>query len=113
MLEEGRGPGTIVRPHSLGHPRPTRLSPLSPSAASAKEDAKWLQWVTRQFEMIAGEDGETGLQESKRALNAEEARAHLGMGPWVRVSRRTSSLVCRARCRAGGKRCSRPPGPHF
>ncbi|XP_023601626.1 NADPH oxidase 5 [Myotis lucifugus] len=36
---------------------------------SAKEDAKWLQWVTHQFETIAGED----RQEFKTALNVKES----------------------------------------
>uniref|UniRef100_A0A8D1TN80 NADPH oxidase 5 n=1 Tax=Sus scrofa TaxID=9823 RepID=A0A8D1TN80_PIG len=40
---------------------------------SAEEDAKWLQWVTHQFETIAGEDGEINLQEFKRALNVKES----------------------------------------
>lgn len=40
---------------------------------SAEDDAKWLQWVTRQFETIAGEDREISLQEFKTALNVKEA----------------------------------------
>ncbi|XP_057579295.1 NADPH oxidase 5 [Hippopotamus amphibius kiboko] len=40
---------------------------------SAEEDTKWLQWVTRQFETIAGEDGEINLQDFKRALNVKES----------------------------------------
>ncbi|XP_068410660.1 sperm equatorial segment protein 1 isoform X2 [Eschrichtius robustus] len=40
---------------------------------SAEEDAKWLQWVTHQFETIAGEDREINLQELKRALNVKES----------------------------------------
>ncbi|XP_054571486.1 NADPH oxidase 5 [Eptesicus fuscus] len=40
---------------------------------SAKEDAKWLQWVTHQFETIAGEDREINLQEFKTALNVKES----------------------------------------
>lgn len=43
---------------------------------SAKEDAKWLQWVTQQFETIAGEDREIDLQEFKTALNVKEASVH-------------------------------------
>ncbi|XP_006920278.1 NADPH oxidase 5 isoform X2 [Pteropus alecto] len=39
---------------------------------SAKEDAKWLQWVTQQFETIAGENEEINLQEFKTALNVKE-----------------------------------------
>ncbi|XP_046930392.1 NADPH oxidase 5 [Lynx rufus] len=40
---------------------------------SAEEDAKWLQWVTHQFETIAGEDREINLQEFKTALNVKES----------------------------------------
>ncbi|KAM5339339.1 NADPH oxidase 5-like [Glossophaga mutica] len=40
---------------------------------SVKEDAKWLQWVTRQFETIAGEDRVINLQEFKTALNVKES----------------------------------------
>ncbi|MBZ3891188.1 NADPH oxidase 5 [Sciurus carolinensis] len=40
---------------------------------SAEEDAKWLQWVTQQFENIARKDREINLQEFKRALNVKEA----------------------------------------
>ncbi|EFB19538.1 hypothetical protein PANDA_009435, partial [Ailuropoda melanoleuca] len=40
---------------------------------STEEDAKWLQWVTHQFETIAGKDGEINLQEFKAALNVKEA----------------------------------------
>ncbi|XP_062062196.1 NADPH oxidase 5 isoform X1 [Lepus europaeus] len=43
------------------------------STLSAEEDAKWLQWVTRQFEAIAGEDREINLQEFKAALNVKES----------------------------------------
>lgn len=47
---------------------------------SAKEDAKWLQWVTQQFETIAGEDREIDLQEFKTALNVKEASVHSRSG---------------------------------
>ncbi|XP_029808256.1 NADPH oxidase 5 isoform X2 [Suricata suricatta] len=40
---------------------------------SSEEDAKWLQWVTHQFETIAGEDREISLQEFKTALNVKES----------------------------------------
>uniref|UniRef100_A0A452U5C3 NADPH oxidase 5 n=1 Tax=Ursus maritimus TaxID=29073 RepID=A0A452U5C3_URSMA len=40
---------------------------------STEEDAKWLQWVTHQFETIAGKDGEINLQEFKAALNVKES----------------------------------------
>lgn len=47
---------------------------------NAKEDAKWLQWVTRQFKTIAGEDQVINLQEFKTALNVKEASVHCGSG---------------------------------
>lgn len=62
---------------------------------SAEEDAKWLQWVTHQFETIAGEDGEINLQEFKRALNVKEASVHSRAGPYVHILWRKSNLVCR------------------
>ncbi|XP_049761768.1 NADPH oxidase 5 isoform X1 [Elephas maximus indicus] len=40
---------------------------------NAEEDAKWLQWVTQQFESVAGEDREISLQEFKTALNVKES----------------------------------------
>uniref|UniRef100_A0A8C0N2X3 NADPH oxidase 5 n=1 Tax=Canis lupus familiaris TaxID=9615 RepID=A0A8C0N2X3_CANLF len=40
---------------------------------STEEDAKWLQWVTHQFETIAGKDREINLQQFKTALNVKEA----------------------------------------
>ncbi|KAL4701712.1 hypothetical protein H8959_015716, partial [Pygathrix nigripes] len=40
---------------------------------SAKEDARWLRWLTQQFKTIAGEDGEISLQEFKSALHVKEA----------------------------------------
>ncbi|XP_011795944.1 PREDICTED: NADPH oxidase 5 [Colobus angolensis palliatus] len=40
---------------------------------SAKEDARWLRWVTQQFKTIAGEDGEISLQEFKSALHVKES----------------------------------------
>ncbi|XP_059036917.1 NADPH oxidase 5 isoform X1 [Mustela lutreola] len=40
---------------------------------STEEDTKWLQWVTHQFETIAGEDREIDLQEFKAALNVKES----------------------------------------
>lgn len=47
---------------------------------SAKEDAKWLQWVTQQFETIAGENEEINLQEFKTALNVKEASVYFKSG---------------------------------
>uniref|UniRef100_A0A8I3P191 NADPH oxidase 5 n=1 Tax=Canis lupus familiaris TaxID=9615 RepID=A0A8I3P191_CANLF len=40
---------------------------------STEEDAKWLQWVTHQFETIAGKDREINLQQFKTALNVKES----------------------------------------
>ncbi|NXH09561.1 NOX5 oxidase, partial [Bucco capensis] len=40
---------------------------------SAAEDAEWLQWVTKQFENIAGEDKEISLEEFKAALQVKES----------------------------------------
>ncbi|XP_069722702.1 NADPH oxidase 5 isoform X3 [Phaenicophaeus curvirostris] len=50
---------------------------LHPSAGShtmsAAEDAEWLQWVTKQFGSIAGEDKEIDLEEFKTALQVKES----------------------------------------
>ncbi|XP_073506965.1 NADPH oxidase 5 [Phyllobates terribilis] len=40
---------------------------------STDEDAKWLDWVTKQFESIAGEDKEIDLEEFKTALKVKES----------------------------------------
>ncbi|KAG8574912.1 hypothetical protein GDO81_009385, partial [Engystomops pustulosus] len=40
---------------------------------SADEDTKWLEWVTKQFESIAGEDKEIDLEEFKTALKVKES----------------------------------------
>uniref|UniRef100_A0A8P0PN53 NADPH oxidase 5 n=1 Tax=Canis lupus familiaris TaxID=9615 RepID=A0A8P0PN53_CANLF len=40
---------------------------------STEEDAKWLQWVTHQFETIAEKDREINLQQFKTALNVKES----------------------------------------
>ncbi|XP_028307631.1 NADPH oxidase 5 [Gouania willdenowi] len=37
------------------------------------EDARWLEWVTKQFEIIAGEDKEIDLDEFKTALKVKES----------------------------------------
>lgn len=57
------------------------LAGLSPPATAAKlvtmsldEDARWLEWVTKQFETIAGEDKEIDLEEFKTALKVKEVR---------------------------------------
>ncbi|XP_036592479.1 NADPH oxidase 5 [Trichosurus vulpecula] len=43
------------------------------SAMNTDDDAKWLEWVSRQFEAIAGEDREIDLQEFKTALKVKES----------------------------------------
>ncbi|XP_069385186.1 NADPH oxidase 5 [Paralichthys olivaceus] len=40
---------------------------------SLDEDARWLEWVTRQFESIAGDDKEIDLDEFKMALKVKES----------------------------------------
>ncbi|XP_074141319.1 NADPH oxidase 5 [Sminthopsis crassicaudata] len=40
---------------------------------NADDDAKWLEWVSHQFETIAGEDREIDLQEFKTALKVKES----------------------------------------
>lgn len=39
---------------------------------SVDADARWLDWVTRQFESIAGEDQEIDIDEFKTALKVKE-----------------------------------------
>lgn len=39
---------------------------------SSEEDARWLDWVTKQFEIIAGDDKEISLDEFKTALKVKE-----------------------------------------
>ena len=41
---------------------------------SLDEDTRWLEWVTKQFEAIAGEDKEIDLEEFKTALKVKEVR---------------------------------------
>lgn len=36
------------------------------------EDARWLEWVTKQFESIAGDNKEIDLVEFKSALKVKE-----------------------------------------
>uniref|UniRef100_A0A8C7K2D5 NADPH oxidase 5 n=1 Tax=Oncorhynchus kisutch TaxID=8019 RepID=A0A8C7K2D5_ONCKI len=43
------------------------------STMSLDEDARWLEWVTKQFESIAGEDKEIDLEEFKTALKVKES----------------------------------------
>ncbi|MEE6503518.1 hypothetical protein FKM82_004844 [Ascaphus truei] len=40
---------------------------------STEDDSKWLEWVTKQFECIAGEDKEIDLEEFKTALKVKES----------------------------------------
>ncbi|CAL8375158.1 unnamed protein product [Arctogadus glacialis] len=40
---------------------------------SLDEDTRWLEWVTKQFEAIAGEDKEINLEEFKTALKVKES----------------------------------------
>uniref|UniRef100_A0A8C5CP21 NADPH oxidase 5 n=1 Tax=Gadus morhua TaxID=8049 RepID=A0A8C5CP21_GADMO len=40
---------------------------------SLDEDTRWLEWVTKQFEAIAGEDKEIDLEEFKTALKVKES----------------------------------------
>ncbi|XP_072241414.1 NADPH oxidase 5 [Leuresthes tenuis] len=40
---------------------------------SVDEDARWLEWVTKQFESIAGDDKEIDLEEFKTALKVKES----------------------------------------
>ncbi|XP_078139365.1 NADPH oxidase 5 isoform X2 [Centroberyx gerrardi] len=40
---------------------------------SLDEDARWLEWVTKQFESIAGDDKEIDLEEFKTALKVKES----------------------------------------
>lgn len=44
---------------------------------SLDEDARWLEWVTKQFESIAGDDKEIDLDEFKTALKVKEVRNFL------------------------------------
>ncbi|KAJ8417185.1 hypothetical protein AAFF_G00284120 [Aldrovandia affinis] len=43
------------------------------STMNLDEDARWLEWVTKQFESIAGEDKEIDLDEFKTALKVKES----------------------------------------
>ncbi|NXG44643.1 NOX5 oxidase, partial [Psilopogon haemacephalus] len=47
--------------------------PAGSCTMSTGEDAKWLQWVTKQFESIAGEDKEINLEEFRTALQVKES----------------------------------------
>lgn len=57
--------------------RVTESLSVFPAAAAAAimsldEDARWLEWVTKQFESIAGDDKEIDLDEFKTALKVKE-----------------------------------------
>lgn len=41
---------------------------------SLDDDTRWLEWVTKQFETIAGDDKEIDLNEFKTALKVKEVR---------------------------------------
>lgn len=41
---------------------------------SLDEDARWLDWMTRQFESIAGDDKEIDIDEFKAALKVKDVR---------------------------------------
>ncbi|NXN07375.1 NOX5 oxidase, partial [Indicator maculatus] len=47
--------------------------PAGSCTMSVGEDAEWLQWVTKQFDSIAGEDKEISLEEFKTALQVKES----------------------------------------
>uniref|UniRef100_A0AAV2L1C1 Uncharacterized protein n=1 Tax=Knipowitschia caucasica TaxID=637954 RepID=A0AAV2L1C1_KNICA len=48
-------------------------SAASVGVMSLDDDARWLEWVTKQFESIAGEDKEIDLDEFKTALKVKES----------------------------------------
>ncbi|XP_034443025.1 NADPH oxidase 5 [Hippoglossus hippoglossus] len=48
-------------------------SPAELLIMSLDEDARWLEWVTRQFESIAGDNKEIDLDEFKTALKVKES----------------------------------------
>lgn len=48
---------------------------------SLDEDARWLEWMTKQFESIAGDDKEIDLDEFKTALKVKEVRQAGRVGP--------------------------------
>lgn len=58
--------------------RVTESLSMFPAAAAAAaimsldDDARWLEWVTKQFESIAGDDKEIDLDEFKTALKVKE-----------------------------------------
>ncbi len=49
---------------------------------SLEEDSRWLEWVTKQFESIAGDDKEIDLDEFKTALKVKEV-SFLIMGTFI------------------------------
>lgn len=63
---------------------------------SVDEDTRWLEWVTKQFETIAGEDKEIDLDEFKAAIKVKEVRSdHPCAKNWCETHRPfdTSNLV--------------------
>ena len=51
-----------------------KLTAAHSGTMSVDEDARWLEWVTKQFESIAGDDKEIDLDEFKTALKVKEVR---------------------------------------
>uniref|UniRef100_A0AAR2JMS6 NADPH oxidase, EF-hand calcium binding domain 5 n=1 Tax=Pygocentrus nattereri TaxID=42514 RepID=A0AAR2JMS6_PYGNA len=51
----------------------TAAVPVHFTVMSLDEDTRWLEWVTKQFESIAGEDKEIDLDEFKTALKVKES----------------------------------------
>ena len=49
-----------------------KLNRVEVLCCSLDEDEKWLQWMQKQFQEIAGEDGEIDCQEFKGALKVKK-----------------------------------------
>lgn len=60
---------------------------------SLDEDARWLEWMTKQFESIAGDDKEIDLDEFKTALKVKEVRQVGRAGPGQVISYSTEVRV--------------------
>ncbi len=58
---------------TVGFCRPAAAEPVT---MSLDEDARWLDWVTKQFESIAGDDKEIDIDEFKTALKVKEVRKY-------------------------------------
>ncbi|KAF7658706.1 hypothetical protein LDENG_00008480, partial [Lucifuga dentata] len=59
-------------PELNAEPEPPTAS-ASQVTMSLDEDARWLEWVTKQFESIAGDDKEIDIDEFKTALKVKES----------------------------------------